>query len=201
MPGRCYHARVSEHPNNPPNSTRLTWANALTALRLLCIAPCAWAIAQGQWGLAALLFVIAVITDLADGPLARRFNQASPFGGLFDHGTDALFCTISLSSLAWIGVINPWLPLLVALAFIQYMFDSRALAGLSLKTSFLGRNNGIAYFVMVGIPVVSQAASLHWPPEQWIAGLAWGLVATTGLSMADRAITLIRARQSDTPAL
>ncbi len=170
----------------------MTWANALTALRLLCIAPCVWAIISGQWPLAATLFVICVITDLADGPLARHFGQASPFGGLFDHGTDALFCTASLSALAWIGFINPWLPLLVALAFIQYMFDSRALAGLSLKTSFLGRNNGIAYFVMVGIPAIREATSLSWPPDGWIAAIAWILVASTGLSMADRAITLIR---------
>ncbi len=193
MPG------VSETPHIP-DARWLTWANLLTALRLLSIAPAVWAIVTGRWDIAAALFILAVITDLADGPLARHFNHASPLGGLFDHGTDALFVSASLAALAWLGFINPWLPLLVALAFIQYMFDSHALAGLALRTSFLGRNNGIAYFVMVGIPVIRQALGLEWPPTAWIMLLGWALVATTALSMTDRAITLIRQQRSDTPA-
>lgn len=183
---------VSEAPHNH-GMPWLTWANSLTALRLFSVAPAIWAISTDRWEIAAALFALAVITDLADGPLARRYNHASPLGGLFDHGTDALFVSATLAALAWAGFINPWLPLLVALAFIQYMFDSRALAGLALRTSLLGRNNGIAYFVMVGIPVIREALALDWPPDAWIAGLGWLLVASTAISMADRAIALIRA--------
>ena len=160
----------------------------------------ALAIVSGYWTLAALLFLVAAITDLADGPLARHFGQASPFGGLFDHGIDALFVSVSLAALAWIDLINVWLPALVALAFMQYMFDSRVLAGLSLRTSAIGRNNGIAYYVMVGIPVIREALSLSWPADGWVAALAWLLVITTGLSMTDRAATLIRRQRSDKPA-
>jgi phosphatidylglycerophosphate synthase len=111
---------------------------------------------------------------------------------LFDHATDAFYVSVSLGALAWIGMTNGWLPVLVGLAFIQYMFDSKALAGADLRTSFLGRNNGIAYFVMVGIPVVREAMAWSWPPDAWIAILAWILVATTLISMTDRAIALIR---------
>ena len=82
----------------------------------------------------------------------------------------------------------------VALAFIQYMFDSKALAGAELRTSFLGRNNGIAYFVMVGIPVIREALQLSWPPLGWITALAWLLVLSTAASLLDPAITLIRQR-------
>jgi phosphatidylglycerophosphate synthase len=172
----------------------LTLANGLTLLRLLAIGPAAWAIVTDHWQLAALLFALAAITDLADGPLARHYGHASPLGGLFDHGTDALFVSVTLGALAAAGYINALLPALVALAFIQYMFDSKALAGAELRTSFLGRNNGIAYFVMVGIPVVREALGLSWPPLDWIPVLAWLLVLSTGASMLDRAFTLIRQR-------
>ncbi len=172
----------------------LTWANGLTLLRLIAIGPTAWAIVSSHWLLAAGLFALAAFTDLADGPLARRYGHASPIGSLFDHGTDALFVSITLGALAATGYINPYLSVLVALAFIQYMFDSKALAGAELRTSFLGRNNGIAYFVMVGIPVVREALALTWPPLGWIAALAWLLVLSTSLSMLDRAITLLRQR-------
>ena len=182
------------NPENTTSPTWLTWANGLTLLRLLAIGPAAWAILNGHWSLAAGLFVLAAVTDLADGPLARRYDHASPLGGLFDHGTDALFVSTTLGALAVAGYLNPYLPALVALAFIQYMFDSKALAGAELRTSILGRNNGIAYFVMVGIPVIREALGLNWPPLGWIAALAWLLVLSTSLSMLDRAVTLIRQR-------
>jgi phosphatidylglycerophosphate synthase len=190
---------VPDVQNSASAKTYLTWANGLTLLRLLAIGPVAWAITDGHWAIACALFVLAVITDLADGPLARRFGHASPFGGLFDHGTDALFVITALTALALAGFITLILPLLVALAFIQYMFDSKALAGAELRTSLVGRNNGIAYFVMVGIPVVRETFAIGWPPDAWIAVLAWMLVTSTGISMLDRAVTLIRQRQSNRP--
>ena len=60
----------------------LTWANALTALRLLSAGPCAWLAASGRWPEAAALFTFAVATDLLDGPLARRLGQTSALGGI-----------------------------------------------------------------------------------------------------------------------
>ncbi|MEJ2089910.1 MAG: CDP-alcohol phosphatidyltransferase family protein [Gammaproteobacteria bacterium] len=173
-----------------------TWANLLTAVRLLAVAPAAWAIGTGLWLLAAELFVLAVLTDLLDGPAARALGQTSPVGGLFDHATDAAYVSVNLGALAWIGLINGWLPVLVALAFVQYVFDSKALAGAELKTSFLGRINGIAYFVMVGIPVMREALGLTWPDDVWIRTLAWILVATTLASMLDRAVALARTSLS-----
>jgi phosphatidylglycerophosphate synthase len=171
-----------------------TWANLLTGLRLLSIVPCAWAIGTGQWTLAAGLFTLAVLTDLMDGPVARRYGHASPLGGLFDHATDALFVSVNLAALAWLGLVNPLLPLLVALAFLQYVFDSRALQGAVLRTSFLGKNNGIAYFVLVGVPVMRDALGWSFPPNSWVAAGGFLLLATTLVSMSERAIALIRRR-------
>jgi phosphatidylglycerophosphate synthase len=175
-------------------------ANLLTTLRLLAVAPAVWAVATERLVIASLLFALAVITDLADGPLARRQHTSSSRGSLFDHGTDALFVAATLAALATLEAV-PWpLPALVAAAFFQYALDSRALAGRPLRTSRLGRGNGIAYYVAVGVPVIAGAlhdavpslpAVLLTPlvpggPVPWLLG--WLLVASTLLSMADRAI-------------
>jgi phosphatidylglycerophosphate synthase len=173
-----------------------TWANLLTAVRLLCIGPTAWAIVEARWVLAAWLFVLAVITDLADGPVARRLNETSPRGGLFDHLTDALYVSAALAALSVAGFVPVLLPVLVLLAFTQYMFDSRALAGAELRTSFLGRNNGVAYFVLTGIPVIREGLGWSWPPDAWITAFAWVLIATTLASMADRALAFVRQRSA-----
>ena len=171
---------------------RLSAANGLTAARLLAIGPSVWAIATDRWGMAGILFTLAVVTDLLDGPLARRLGQVTRAGALFDHATDALYVAASLAALAAAGYLNIWLPGLVILAFIQYLLDSRVLAGAELRTSLLGRYNGIAYFALAGIPVIREALDLTWPADSWVRGLGWLLVASTLTSMADRALALVR---------
>ena len=164
-----------------------TWANLLTVLRLASIGPCAYAALTASWAWAAALFSLAVITDFLDGPVARRFNHESPLGGLLDHATDALFVVVLLGALAHLGYL-PWLlPCLVAVAFAQYMLDSRALSGRKLRTSWLGRCNGIAYYVVAGVAVIRNALQLTWPDDVWIERLAWLLIITSIVSMFDRA--------------
>lgn len=172
-----------------------TWANLLTLLRLACILPGAWALLAGDWVSAAVLFVIAVVTDFFDGRLARRMGHVSALGGLFDHATDALFVSTMLFVLGVLDLVPLWLAPLVALAFVQYMFDSRALAGHALQASWIGRNNGIAYFVIVGVPVIRNALDLDWPADDWILIGGWVLVATTLVSMIDRAAALLKTRR------
>src|SRR5260370_20383977 len=69
-------------------------ANALTAVRLPLIPPFALLMARGGTRyavLAALMFAVAVATDLLDGPLARRRGTASAAGAPFHHTVDFLF--------------------------------------------------------------------------------------------------------------
>ena len=173
-----------------------TLANALTGTRLLTAPLLATAVLHEARGAAALLFGWAVLSDLMDGRLARRRGEVSNFGGLLDHSTDALFCSVSLGALAWVAVVPVPLPFLVALAFTQYMLDSRSIAGRPLRASFLGRWNGIFYFVMVGIPVVRDALGLAWPGPVLVMAIGWVLVASTVVSMGDRAWALVSSRRA-----
>jgi phosphatidylglycerophosphate synthase len=168
----------------------------MTGLRLLCAPVAALAVHRGASGLALVLFVLAVATDLLDGRLARRSGGASPLGGLLDHATDATFVSLGLLALAASGVVPLPLPLLVAAAFVQYTLDSRALRGSVLRASALGRWNGVAYYVLLGIPVVRNGAGLGWPPDALVRALGWALVATTLVSMGLRALQLRVLRRS-----
>ena len=176
----------------PADSVRWrTRANGLTALRLAAAPALALAIHSGAAWPAAALFVLAVATDLLDGPVARRFGESSAFGARFDHATDATFVSAGLAALALRGEVPALLPALVVLAFVQYLVDSRWLAPAApLGASSLGRINGIAYFVPVGTAVGRDALGLAWPPAAWLLALGWLLVATTLASMASRALAL-----------
>jgi len=178
----------------PVVSKLATRANALTLARLALAPLLAWAICAPAATLALICFALAVASDLADGRVARRFGEASPLGGFLDHAIDATFVASGLAALALLGLVPALLPALVLAAFAQYALDSRALAGRPLRASALGRWNGIAYFVLLGIPVVRDGLALGWPADALVRALGWALVATTCASMADRGIALLRAR-------
>ncbi len=170
----------------------LTRANALTLLRLACAPLLAAAVLHERPLVAALLFGTAVATDFADGWVARRFDEATPFGGLVDHAVDAAFVTLGTAALARVGALPGLLPLLIALAFLQYALDSRVLAARGLHPSPLGRANGIAYYVIVAVPIVRDALGLGWPGHGLVLALGWLLVASSLLSMLDRGRLLLR---------
>jgi phosphatidylglycerophosphate synthase len=176
-------------------------ANVLTALRLLLALPVALACADPAL-LSPLLLValvaIAVASDYFDGKLARRYGTASSRGMLFDHSVDFLFVTSALFGAAVAGVVTVWLPVLIVMAFSQYVFDSYWLyRQKQLRMSFLGRWNGVFYFV----PVVLLALSRLEPVsafEPVLVQLLWWLsvvlLFSTGVSIADRAIAPWRSR-------
>lgn len=173
---------------------RLTLSNAITLLRLVSVPFFFAAIAQGSWIAACALFWLAVVTDLLDGRIARARGESTPFGGLLDHASDAGFVVAGLAALAFAGRITPVLPILVAVAFVQYVLDSRSLAGEPLRASGLGRWNGVLYFVPLGIVATREAVGLAQPADAIVAGLGWALAASTALSIADRGLTLLRLR-------
>ena len=166
--------------------TWLTAANAVSIARLVSAPYSLQAVFDERWMLASVLFVAAVVSDFVDGWLARRTGSESALGGLLDHTADAVFVTLTLWALAHTGVIPGFLPFLIGSAFLQYVLDSRAMTGKPLRTSRLGRWNGIAYFVLVGVIVIRNALGLTWLPDDpiWLFGLV--LLTTTFLSMFER---------------
>ena len=170
-----------------------SWANLLTLLRLLIAPLLVWLLLNEDWWPAAIALFIAILSDIFDGKIARKMNQASAFGGLFDHATDAIFVSSAAWALAQLGLINQFLWTLIVLAFVQYTLDSKALSGKVLRSSTLGRYNGIAYFVLVCICVGFQCLSLQLL-NPMLAWAAWVLVATSLISMGDRLYSLVRQK-------
>lgn len=183
-------------------SSIVNLANALTAIRLLLVPLLAWYVVGDQWLFAAITITFAIITDIYDGKLARLFNSASPLGGFFDHGTDALLVSASAWALAEADLIHPWLWPFILFAFAQYALDSNILQGRVLRTSKLGRYNGIGYYVLACAAIGSQTLAvlldvpllkvgLQWL-DRAVALAAWLLLASTILSIGERLIHLLR---------
>jgi cardiolipin synthase len=170
-------------------------AKALTAARLVLAAPFALLVLRDDPRsalLAAVVLAVAIATDVLDGMAARRYGTGSSAADLFDHATDCAFVTSGLAAAAARGAV-PWiLPVLVAVAFVQYVVDSYwAHRAGRLRTSSLGRWNGVLYFMPLAGHVIATAGAALLGPA--VTVLAWALVATTVLSMADRLWAVMRA--------
>ena len=169
-------------------------AHLLTSVRLGLALPLAIAFARPEFlgaGLVAVLLAVAIASDYCDGIVARRHGTASAGGQLFDHGTDCLFVTAGLTGAALADRIPLLLPVLIVVAFSQYVLDSFWLQRRKqLRMSTIGRWNGIGYFA----PLVLLAAGRlevapAMTPVLTVTATATGyvLIASTLASIADRA--------------
>lgn len=87
-----------------------TVPNMLTMFRLALV-PVYWVLMMGYrlnyWALG--VFVLATLTDVLDGFLARRYNQITDFGKLMDPLADKLM-TLSVLFTLLLRHIIPWVP-------------------------------------------------------------------------------------------
>jgi CDP-diacylglycerol--glycerol-3-phosphate 3-phosphatidyltransferase len=163
-------------------------ANALTAIRLLLVLPFAFYMARGDGRsaiFALVAWVVALITDLLDGPIARRRGTVTAWSGAFDHTSDFLFVTCGLFAGALRGAF-PWiLPALIAAAFAQYVIDSYWVHRRNeLRGTRLGRYNGMLYFVPSCLEILIRMGLRVLEPLLTI--LVWLLVLSTLLSIGQR---------------
>jgi cardiolipin synthase len=166
----------------------LTRANALTCLRLAAVPALVVAIrADAAWA-ALAVFALAVVTDVADGIVARRFDEQSGLGRLFDHAADAVFVTAGAATLAYAGILPLLLPTLIAASFLQYALDAKIDKASGPRPSTLGRWNGIAYYAIVATPIVRDALGIGWPGPALVMALGWLLIGSTLVSMSERLV-------------
>jgi CDP-diacylglycerol--glycerol-3-phosphate 3-phosphatidyltransferase len=163
-------------------------ANVLTAVRLLLVAPFAIFMARGdvRYALFALIaWVVALVTDFLDGPVARQRGTVSPLSGTFDHTSDFLFVTSGIFAGASRGAF-PWiLPLCITAAFAQYVIDSYWIhREIKLRGNKLGRYNGMLYFVPPCMDILIRLGVRFLRPLLTL--LVWMLVLSTLISMGQR---------------
>ena len=77
------------------------------------------------------------------------------------------------------------------------MLDSKTLSGNPLRASYLGRYNGIAYYVFSGFPIMQTTLGITLIPFDWFIWIGWGLALSTAISMIDRLVTLLSNRSVD----
>jgi CDP-diacylglycerol--glycerol-3-phosphate 3-phosphatidyltransferase len=162
--------------------------NTITLLRTLAVPVLLLfpALAGGRFGSQAMawLFIVAAVTDLLDGWLARRGQQVTHIGKLLDPLADKLLATTALIVLLAGGRIPDWgTPMVVVIVGREL-----AVTGLRGFASAQGRIMAAAWPGKVKTLLQNIAiGALLFPDPQWglpahTIGLAF-LVAATALTL------------------
>lgn len=151
-----------------------TWPNLITLVRLLCIPVFVWLLfSRHNRAAAAWLLGGLGATDWVDGWVARRFDQMSEFGRLFDPTVDRLMFIVAIPAI----VIDSSMALWLAVAILA---REVILAGIALAIQMSGaeamsvtmEGKTGAFLLMVAVPMFLGAnSSLSYAPL--LAGLAW----------------------------
>lgn len=129
------------------NRWQETAPSLITALRILLL-PLIWSLwVQDHVVFSLLLYTLAILSDVADGRVARRLKASSAFGAFFDVISDVVLLLGLLLLLGLYGVVPIWLffaPLAAAMAF--FMTSNRAVA----RYDPVGKYYGSILFAIVG---------------------------------------------------
>lgn len=101
-----------ELPSNKTNTT-LTIPNVLTMARILLTPLFIIFLIQGTYGRALTIFILAGITDVVDGLIARGWHQKSPLGAYLDPLADKLLISSSFVALSVFHKVPAWLAVVV----------------------------------------------------------------------------------------
>ena len=148
--------------------------------------------------LAAIVFVVASMTDALDGWIARRNRSVTTFGKLMDPLADKLLVTSALVSLVALDRLQAW----VAMVIIAREFavtGQRQLAmehGEVIHASAWGKVKTAAQIAMVLVLILVEGSPV------WVDALVYATVAITVVSAADYFFgfrALARSRASAAP--
>ncbi len=85
----------------PSSEFRITFSTVLTVMRII-LTPCiVSAMVWGSWGVAYGLFLVAAVSDMLDGALARMLNQKTFLGACLDPIADKLLLVSCFTTLAF----------------------------------------------------------------------------------------------------
>ena len=108
---------------------------------------------------AALIFVIASITDFFDGYIARNFNAVSKLGEILDPLADKMLVLGAFLGLLFLHRANPWAVYLILVRefFITGLRVVMAAEGISVKASFAGKVKTVSQMGAIGFLL------MNWP--------------------------------------
>jgi CDP-diacylglycerol--glycerol-3-phosphate 3-phosphatidyltransferase len=178
--------------------------NLITTIRF-AIAPVflglLWDGRPSSLRIALVLYIIAGISDLLDGYVARKMNQESSFGRMADPFADKIIiCGALIILIEKTPLLSGWMVAIIVcreflVTYLRMLVETK---GESFGSSFLGKQKMVIQFVAVGaliIYITVYGDRVNTPAAAWIQGLIWAVLASTlgsGALYVWRAVKVLR---------
>jgi CDP-diacylglycerol--glycerol-3-phosphate 3-phosphatidyltransferase len=122
--------------------------------------------------MAALIFVIASVTDFFDGFIARSWNQITKLGAILDPLADKMLMLAAFLGLVFLDRASPWAVLIILTRefFITGLRVQAASEGKSISSTLAGKTKTVIQMIAVGFLL------MNWP---YATLLLWIAVAIT----------------------
>ena len=136
--------------------------------------------------IALIIFLVAALTDMLDGYLARKWSQITTLGMLLDPIADKLLISASLIALVEIKAVPAWMVILI----IGRDFAISGLRSIALSEGYLipASDLGKSKMILQVAGVALAMATLRWPEYHRVATYTmWAAVVFTIVSAIDYA--------------
>jgi cardiolipin synthase len=177
----------------------LSIPNLITLGRILAVPVILWAITSGEMRIAFILFLVAGLSDLIDGFLAKRFGMATELGAYLDPLADKAMIVSIFVALGIVEAMPRWLVILVvsrdimivSAVILSWLVDKPV----KLKPLAVSKLNTVAQIVYATI--VLAALTFRWEIPL-VTGALMGVVAVlTLLSVAFYVAEWVRHMNTD----
>jgi cardiolipin synthase len=164
----------------------LSIPNLITLARILAVPVIVWAIAAGEIRIAFALFLVAGLSDLVDGFLAKHFGMATELGAYLDPLADKAMIVSIYVALGIVEAMPRWLVILVvsrdimivSAVMLSWLVDKPV----KLKPLTVSKLNTVAQIVYATF--VLAALAFKWDIPLVINSLMALVAALTLLSIA-----------------
>lgn len=191
---------------NTSKKNGMNLANKLTVLRVVLILPFVLLLlgSYEQWGwfrtlfgdmdaviqeyLALAVFIVASLTDMLDGKIARKYNLVTNFGKFMDPLADKLLVCAALIVLVEMGRIPSWIVIvIISREFVISGFRLIAAdRGVVIAANYWGKFKTVFQMIMICMMIVEDAPFLQGGFFEILTALVmWTALALTVISMAD----------------
>jgi CDP-diacylglycerol---glycerol-3-phosphate 3-phosphatidyltransferase len=199
--------QASDHAADPATSTSI-WnaANGLTLVRLMAVPVLAWLLVQDSElsrNIAAVVFLVASVTDFLDGAIARRYGLITNFGKIADPIADKCLTGVALIGLSALMLLPWWITIVIIVreilvTVIRFWVIEHGVIAASRggKVKTLAQTIAITMY-LVSLPEGSSIDELWSIAQRFAMGIALILTVVTALQYIKQARLLRRRIHGD----
>ncbi len=177
---------MNEKSNLHASDKILTASNCISFFRILLAIPTIIFLLRDEFLLTGSLMVIAYITDLLDGYVARKTGSISEFGKMIDPVADKIYVAALILAMVSKGLVPLWFVLIVIGKDIFIMLGvllSRKKIGAVLPSNYWGKSAILLTIICLFLSVRGVSQDI----------LVFGWVASTVLIAISFVIYAVRA--------